>query len=107
MKTFVFDIDGTICTLSNGDYENAMPISYRINKINKLYNEGNTIIFNTARGMGRYKNDASQAHAALYDITIKQLNNWCVKYHKLFMGKPSGDIYIDDKGVNDEDFFKD
>ena len=27
------------------------------------------------------------------------------KHHQLFLGKPSGDYYIDDKGVNDEDFF--
>ena len=105
MKTYVFDIDGTICTTTNGDYENASPIQSRINKINLLYEEGNKIIFNTARGMGRYGNAADLAFAAFYDLTIKQLANWGIKYHYLFMGKPSGDYYIDDKGVSDEDFF--
>ncbi len=28
-----------------------------------------------------------------------------VNYHELFMGKPAGDLYIDDKGIKDEDFF--
>ena len=37
--------------------------------------------------------------------TKQQLEKWGVKYHKLFLGKPSGDIYIDDKGIKDEDFF--
>ena len=50
---YVFDIDGTICSLTEGDYENAQPFPSRIKKINKLYEEGNHITFFTARGMGR------------------------------------------------------
>ena len=38
-------------------------------------------------------------------LTEEQLERWGVKYHQLFLGKPSGDIYIDDKGIKDEDFF--
>jgi hypothetical protein len=40
-----------------------------------------------------------------FDFTVKQLNSWGVKYHELHLGKPAGDIYVDDKGVKDEDFF--
>ena len=29
-----------------------------------------------------------------------------VKYTDLILGKPAGDKYIDDKGIKDEDFFK-
>ena len=105
MKVYVFDIDGTICNSQNGEYENATPIRYRIKKINELYELGNKIIFNTARGMGRYKNNSTLASEAFYDLTVKQLSSWGVKYHSLLMGKPSGDIYVDDKGINDEDFF--
>ena len=103
--TYVFDIDGTLCTLSDGVYENAEPVSYRIKKVNELYNSGHTIILNTARGMGRTKNNSLLAESMFREITEKQLEEWGVKYHKLFMGKPSGDLYIDDKGERDEDFF--
>ena len=103
--TYVFDIDGTICTLSEGEYQNAEPIQDRIDIINELYDEGNTIIFHTARGMGRTKNSALLAERLFKHLTMHQLDEWGVKYHKLFMGKPSGDIYIDDKGEKDEDFF--
>ena len=34
---YVFDIDGTICSLTDGEYENAKPLQERINKVNKLY----------------------------------------------------------------------
>ena len=106
MKTYVFDIDGTICTVKNGDYESALPMNERIKKINKLYEEGNTILFNTARGMGRYSNAADKAYAAFYDLTVKQLKDWGVKYHKLFLGKPAGDLYVDDKGQSDIEYFE-
>ena len=51
VKIYCFDIDGTICTNTNGDYENAKP--YFINnllQINTLYENNNKIIFLTARG---------------------------------------------------------
>ena len=108
---YVFDIDGTICsTLCENkvyDYANSKPIIVRIEKINKLYDDGHKIIMQTARGMGRSNNNQKEAIAAMYEFTKKQLDSWGVKYHELFLGKPSGDIYIDDKGINDEDFFAD
>ena len=103
--TYVFDIDGTICTLSDGNYEDAKPLQNRINEINKLYDKGHKILFHTARGMGRSDNSQVYAERLLYKFTKAQLEEWGVKYHRLFMGKPSGDIYIDDKGEKDENFF--
>ena len=34
---YVIDIDGTICTNTNGNYEKAIPYKDRIDKVNKLY----------------------------------------------------------------------
>ena len=103
--TYVFDIDGTICTLSSGKYEDARPLTERIDNINSLYDQGHTIVFQTARGMGRSGNSVAYAYSAFEQLTKNQLETWGVKYHKLFMGKPSGDLYVDDKGVKDEHFF--
>jgi len=105
--TYVFDIDGTICTTTNGNYGFAIPHTKRINKVNQLYDEGHTIIFQTARGMGRSRNSTAYAHAAFYEFTKNQLDSWGCRYHELFLGKPAGDFYIDDKGIKDEDFFTD
>jgi hypothetical protein len=101
---FVIDIDGTICSSGN-DYENSIPRYDRIEKINELYDSGNTIKYLTARGMGRYKDSRMMAHKEFYDLTYNQLKSWGCKFHQLIMGKPSGDIYIDDKGMSDNDFF--
>lgn len=103
---YVFDIDGTICTATAGDYIAAKPYKDRIEKVNKLYDNGNFIIFNTARGMGRHKNNQAKATEEFYDLTKQQLLDWGVKYHELFLGKPAGNIYVDDKACTDQDFFE-
>ena len=102
--TYVFDIDGTICSKTDGDYTQARPFHDRIRQVNRLYDEGHTIIFLTARGMGRYNNSVNSAYQSFYDLTSSQLKEWGAKHHQLFLGKPSGDYYIDDLGVIDEDF---
>lgn len=104
---YIFDIDGTICSLTNGDYEKAQPFSSRIEKINKLYEEGNQIILFTARGMGRTNDNQMEAINMFYNLTLNQVTKWGLKFHRLVLGKPSGDIYIDDKGVKDNEFFAD
>lgn len=105
---YVIDIDGTICTPGPTDetrYEQALPIRDRIDRINKLYDEGHTIVYLTARGMGRHNDNADLAEKEFYDFTETQLISWGCKYNQLFLGKPSGDYYIDDKGINSNDFF--
>jgi hydroxymethylpyrimidine pyrophosphatase-like HAD family hydrolase len=103
---YVFDIDGTICDKNkNDDYDKSYPFLERIRKINKLYDDGHYIVFFTARGMGRHNNNAALAIRDFYSLTEKQLSNWNVKHHQLILGKPSGDLYIDDKGIKDGDFF--
>ena len=103
--TYVFDIDGTICTQTEGDYENAAPFYDRIKIVNNLYDEGHKIYFYTARGMGRFNNDGSKAWPEFYTLTVQQLKDWGVKFNQVMLGKPAGDVYIDDKGMRDEDFF--
>ena len=105
--TYVFDIDGTLCTKAvDFDYEASEPIQERIDVVNHLYDTGNTIVMQTARGMGRHDNNPQKAIEEFYAMTTEQLKSWGVKYHQLFLGKPAGDIYIDDKGIRDEDFFR-
>jgi hypothetical protein len=107
---YVFDIDGTICQkfceLDGNDYRESKPFFDRIEKNNLLYESGNTVIYCTARGMGRTDNNVIESYKLFYDFTKQQLDEWGVKYHDLFLGKPSGDIYVDDKGENDKEFYR-
>lgn len=107
---YVIDIDGTICDKpecrEDCDYHMTVPKLDRISKINKLYDEGNQIIYFTARGMGRSGDNADLSKRMFYELTKDQLDRWGCKYHKLVLGKPSGDYYVDDKGINANEFFK-
>lgn len=97
--TYCFDLDGTLCTNTNGDYSSAIPFDDRITKVNELYKLDNKIIINTARG--------SSTGIDWYDFTKNQLQQWGVKYHQLFVGKKiEADLFIDDKGISDIEFFK-
>ena len=92
------DIDETICTKTDDlNYINAKPISERIEKINKLYEDGNTIIYWTARG--------TLTGVDWREETEEQFQKWGVKYHELRFGKPAYDLFIDDKNINSERFF--
>ena len=99
-KTYAFDIDGVICTTKDSNYSKSLPNKIAIKKINKLYSDGNIIIIFTARYMGRTKNNVKKAEKLGYEQTFQQLKSWGVHFHKLFMGKPSFDILIDDKAYN-------
>ena len=47
--------------------------------------------------MGRNNENIIKAKKEGLSLTTKQLKKWNVKYHNLIFGKPSFDIYIDDK----------
>ena len=94
------DIDETICeSPEDRDYTKAQPIKERIEKINKLFDEGNTIVYWTSRG--------TMTGIDWYQVTQKQFDIWGVKYHDLKMGKPAYDLFIDDKNIKSDTFFND
>ena len=103
---YCFDLDETICnTPSNPDghgrrYAESTPIPFMVETVNRLYDEGNYIIIMTARGRG--------SGVDWTDTTKKMLSEWGVKYNELepMFHKPNADIFIDDKGVNAEDWIK-
>jgi carbamoyl-phosphate synthase large subunit len=97
MATYCFDIDGTIFQTPGSDYRNSKPIPHRIAVVNKLFEEGHQITFFTARG--------TITGIDWRELTETQLEQWGVRYHRLISGKPHADLYIDDKGSNDKDFF--
>lgn len=91
------DIDDTIFKANGLNYEKSEPIYERIEKINKLYDDGNEIIYWTARGTKTGKN--------WFELTYNQLKNTGCKFTELRMGKPYYDLFIDDKNINSEVFF--
>ena len=102
MRVIYVDIDETICHRESSvdfgvthDYTKALPIVENIEKINKLYDEGNTIVYRTARG--------SRKQIDWRELTKKQLRKWGAKYHELRGDKPFYDLFIEDKALRIEE----
>ena len=110
--TYCFDLDGTLCTQVDPKnhgmassveetYRAAKPLRDRIAAVNRLYEKGNYIYIDTARA-STYPDQLEQWKK----MTREQLKEWGVKYHKLKFGKPIYDLFIDDKNINSNTFFK-
>ena len=93
------DVDETICFYEGKrHYPDAQPDQERIEKINSLYEAGNTIVYWTARG--------STTGIDWTETTRAQLTQWGAKFHDVKLGKPHFDLYICDKSINCERYFK-
>jgi len=100
LKKICFDIDNIICTTNaKRNYLRSKPIKKNIEVINKLHDKGFYIILFTARYMGRCNGNIAEVKKKIKPLTLKQLKMWKVKYHKIFFGKPSFDLFIDDKSL--------
>ncbi len=97
MKVIYVDVDETICVTPDNprQYEYAKPIIKNIEKINKLFDEGNKIVYWTARG--------SRSGLDWYVLTKTQLDEWGARYHELRCDKPYYDLFIDDKNIRIEE----
>ena len=49
--------------------------------------------------MGRNNDNIKLAYKEGYKMTFKQLKKWNLKFHKLLMGKPSFDLFVDDRAL--------
>ena len=96
-KIFCFDLDGVICTTIRGQYNKSKPKKKNIKFINDMYDKGHIIKIFTARYMTRCNGNIKLVKKVGYDQAQKQLKKWKLKYHNLIMGKPSYDLFVDDK----------
>ena len=98
---YYVDIDNTVMSqpyIGSTDYKDHIPIPERIEKINRLFDEGHTIVYYTARG--------TRSGIDWYELTKTQLESSGARYDELSVGdKPHFDVIIDDKAINAEDFF--
>lgn len=89
---YCFDIDGTLCSNTFGDYELAVPFPEVIRRVNKLHEAGHRILLFTARG--------TTTGIDWRELTERQMAEWGVRYDELILGKPQADVYIDDRGLS-------
>ncbi len=90
-KTIMIDLDGVIATEERTfDRPCAKPLDGARAALQGLHNAGHTIVIYTARGWAEYR------------YTKEWLDNHGIAYDALHMGKPIGDIWIDDRAIGHE-----
>ncbi len=89
----IIDLDGTICT-EEKTYSRSLakPLPNAVGYINQLHDEGNIIIIYSARSWMEF------------EMTSDWLKKNEIKYHQLVLGKPIGDIWIDDRAIAHKDW---
>jgi len=93
MKRYGIDLDGTLTIETEGqNYADRTPYWPMINVVNELYFAGDHITLFTAR----YPSDRT--------VTKRWLDKHGVMYHKLILGKPRFDIYVDDVSITPQLF---
>ena len=93
-KEIYVDIDGVLTNETEGFgsaiYAERTPKQWLINHINNLHEKGHNITLWTARHLEDEKD------------TLSWLRKHNVKFHKLILGKPHYDLFIDDHCVHPE-----
>jgi capsule biosynthesis phosphatase len=100
----VFDVDETILHHEDRDYENAVPCTEVIAKINRLHRAGWRIVLHTSRGMVSCDGSASRAAEERGPVLRDWLARHRVSYDELVFGKPLAVFYVDDRALSPEMF---
>tara|TARA_R100000388_G_C7235840_1_gene157760 strand:+ start:315 stop:635 length:321 start_codon:yes stop_codon:yes gene_type:complete len=89
VKKIVFDIDGTICDEAP-TFEKCLskPINEMIEVVNDCYNKGCFVILYTARSWSEFR---------MTEDWLKKNN---VLYNLLLCGKPTYDLWVDDRAIS-------
>ena len=97
---YYFGIDNVICTTENDNYNEAIPLKERIEKINNLFDEGDEIYYISSReseGENGVKNTL---------LTHTQFEEWKCKYTKIYLTNSIEGTYVDNRNMTPDTFFK-
>jgi capsule biosynthesis phosphatase len=100
IKTICVDVDGVVSNDEdpNLHYNDRPPYPVAVEAVRRLKREGFEILFQTARGMGRYGNDQRRAEAEGRLDLIRWLDKHEIPYDGVFFGKVHAGVFVDDKG---------
>lgn len=103
-KTIVVDVDDTILTTINRDYEKSQPKMEVIVGLRALKDAGWFIYLHTARGMGRSNGDIESVRVEVIEEVEAFCRKFDVPYDVIQIGKPWGIVYVDDLAMRPEEF---
>jgi capsule biosynthesis phosphatase len=107
MKRLVFDLDETLCSARDRDYENAEPKLDVISKLREYKSQGFQIAISTSRNMRTFEGSVGKITAHTLPVILAWLDRHEVPYDEVHVAKPwCGDegFYIDDRAIRPQEF---
>lgn len=109
--SFIFDIDGTICPIKKKDekYEDLIPYSNIVEKLNYYHNNGAKIVLFTSRNMNSYSGNLGLINKNTAKVLLDWLEKWKIPYDEIIYGKPwpgHKGFYVDDRTVRPDEFLE-
>jgi capsule biosynthesis phosphatase len=107
MKRIIMDLDETICSTINGDYENSTPKLDVIERMREFKAQGFEIVISTSRNMRTYAGNVGKINANTLPIIITWLAKYQVPYDEIYTGKPwcgTEGFYVDDRALRPQEF---
>ncbi len=107
--TFVFDIDGTICPIKKKEekYEDLVPYSEVVEKLQYYHENGAKIVLFTSRNMASYNGNIGLINKNTAKVLSQWLEKWNIPYDEIVYGKPwpgHKGFYVDDRSVRPDEF---
>lgn len=107
--TFVFDIDGTLCSIKKQEekYEEIEPYTNVVEKLRYYKENGARIILFTSRNMNSYQGNIGIINKKTARILLDWLDQWKIPYDEIIYGKPwpgHKGFYVDDRTVRPDEF---
>lgn len=107
MKRIIMDLDETICSTVNGDYENSIPKLDVIERMHEFKAQGFEVVISTSRNMRTYAGNVGKINANTLPIIITWLAKHQVPYDEIYTGKPwcgTEGFYVDDRALRPQEF---
>lgn len=101
--TVVLDVDGVLA-VPEGEYEERAPYPFAARHVRRLKEDGYRVVIATARYMGQGAREGKEGWGLqkyAYEQGYGELARWLARhdipYDALYLGKPSGNLYVDDR----------
>jgi len=107
LKRLIFDLDGTLTTGCDADYEFSAPNVEVIEKLKYYKTKGYEIVISTARNMRTHEGNVGKINKHTLPVILSWLQKHQVPFDEVYVGKPLcgfEGFYVDDKAIRPSEF---
>lgn len=107
MKRIVIDLDETICSSVDRDYQNSAPRADVVSRMREFKKAGYLLAIHTSRNMNTLQGNLGLINTITLPLIIQWLNRHDIPYDEIYVGKPwcgTHGFYVDDRAIRPSEF---